>query len=231
MHSIEKVAYKFHITFFSPFYHAFNCYINMSKHVKQAPGYLSELNINWKNYAQFLTRIEVEPKTKLLREGEVADKLFIIEKGGMRMGFEKNQKDITLQFFFENEMLTAVESLFCQSPSTYFIETIEHCTIYYLTKENLDLMGQKVPEMAHITQSILMSRLVYYANHLNSYISESPEERFNSLIEKRPYIFMRATQRHIASYLGITNVSLSRIKSRKSIYDVLKPGVKNLSIV
>ncbi len=199
--------------------------------IKQAPGYLSDLNINWKKYTQFLTRIDVEPKTKLLLQGEIANKLFIIEKGGLRMGFEKNQKDITLQFFFENEMATAVESLFCGTPSIYFIETIEHCTIYYLTKENLDAMGEKVAEMAHLTKSILMARLVYYANHLNAYISESPEERFNSLIENRPYIFMRAPQRHIASYLGITNVSLSRIKARKSIIDdVLKPGVKNLSV-
>jgi len=194
---------------------------------KQAPGYLSDLNINWKSYAQFLTRIDVEPKTKLLSEGEIADKLFIIEKGGVRMGFDKNQKDFTLQFFFENEMLTDVESLFCQTPSTYFIETIEHCTIYYLTKENLDSMSDKVPEIANITRNILMARLIYYANHLNGYISESPEERFNNLIEKRPFIFMRAPQRHIASYLGITNVSLSRIKGRKSIVDVLSPKAKN----
>jgi len=197
---------------------------------KQVPGYLSDLKINWRDYIQFLTRIDVESKTKLLVEGEIADKLFIIEKGGVRMGFEKNNKDITVQFFFENEMVTAVESLFCKLPSTYFIETIEHCTIYYLTKEKLDMMSEKVPEMAHLTKSILMSRLVYYANHLNAYISESPEERFNNLIEKRPFIFMRATQRHIASYLGITNVSLSRIKGRKSILDVLNPKAKNLSV-
>lgn len=199
--------------------------------IKQAPGYLSDLNINWKNYAQYLTKIEIEPKTKLLHEGEVADKLFIIEKGGLRIGFEKNQKDHTLQFFFENEMVTAVESLFCETPSVYFIETIEHCTIYYLTKKNLDAMSEKMPEMTHFTQSILMARLVNYANHLNAHISESPEERFNNLIEKRPYIFMRAPQRHIASYLGITNVSLSRIKARKSIFEVLKPGVPNLSVL
>lgn len=198
--------------------------------IRQAPGYLSDLNINWKKYVQFLTRIEVEPKTKILSEGEVADKLFIIEKGGIRMGFEKKNKDITLQFFFENEMLTAVESLFFGTPSTYFIETVEQSTIYYLTKEKLDLMGETIPEMVNITKNILMARLVYYANHLNAYISESPEERFNSLIEKRPYIFMRAPQRHIASYLGITNVSLSRIKARKSILEVLKPKTKNLSV-
>lgn len=187
--------------------------------VKQAPGYLTDLKINWKDYVQYLTRIEVEPKTQLLKQGDVADKLFVIEKGGLRMGFEKDNKDITLQFFFENEMLTSVESMFSGIPSTYFIETIERCVIYVLTKENMDLMGKKVPEMAQLTQNILISRLTYYATHLNEYISESPEERFNSLLANKPFIFMRAPQRHIASYLGITNVSLSRIKARKSIFD------------
>lgn len=198
--------------------------------IRQAPGYLSDLNINWKKYLPYLTRIDVESKTRLLSEGEIADKLFIIEKGAVRMGFEKNQKDFTLQFFFENEMLTDVESLFCQTACTYFIETIEYCTIYYLTKENLDAMSEKAPEIAQLTRNILMSRLVNYANQLNSYISESPEERFNNLIEKRPFIFMRAPQRHIASYLGITNVSLSRIKGRKSILEVISPKAKNLSV-
>jgi CRP-like cAMP-binding protein len=194
--------------------------------VKQAPGYLTNLKINWKDYLQYLTRIEVEPKTQLLKQGDVADKLFVIEKGGLRMGFEKDNKDITLQFFFENEMLTSVESMFSGVPSTYFIETIERCVIYVLTKEKMDLMGLKVPEMAQLTQDILIARLTYYANHLNEYISASPEERFNSLLLNKPFIFMRAPQRHIASYLGITNVSLSRIKARKSIFDEV-PKEKN----
>lgn len=197
---------------------------------KQTPGYLSDLKINWKKYVQFLTRIDVGAKTKLLSEGEIADKLFIIEKGAVRIGFEKKQKDFTMQFFFENELVTAIESLFCETPSTYFIETIEHCTIYYLTKENLKVMSEKIPEMVNITRNILMSRLINYANHLNAYISESPEERFNNLIGNRPFIFMRAPQRHIATYLGVTNVSLSRIKGRKSIFEVLTPQAGNLSV-
>jgi Cyclic nucleotide-binding domain. len=199
--------------------------------IKQAPGFLSDLNINWKKYSQFLTRIEVEPKTRLIEEGDISGNLFIIEKGGVRMGFEKNNKDITWQFFFENELVTSVESLFCGAPSTYFIETMENCTIHCLTKENFDLMSETIPEMVDMTKNIIMTRLVYYATQLNTYISESPEERFNSLIEKRPFIFMRAPQRHIASYLGITNVSLSRIKARKSIVEVINPKANKLSVV
>jgi len=184
----------------------------------QTSGYLSDLKIDWKDYVKYLHKIEVSSKTRLLNAGDISDRIFIVENGSVRMGFEKEGKDITLQFFFENELLTSVESMFSDTPSKYFIETIEPSTIYYLTKDMLDAMILKMPEMATITTNILMSRLIYYANHLHSYLSETPEQRFNNLIETRPYIFMRVSQRHIASYLGITNVSLSRIKARKSTF-------------
>ena len=184
----------------------------------QTGGYLADLKINWKDYIKYFHKMEVPSKTRLLNDGDIAEKIFIIESGSVRMGFEKEGRDITMQFFFENELMTSVESMFSQTPSKYFIETIEASTIYYLTKDMLDAMMLKLPEMAEITKNILMSRLIFYANHLHSYLSETPEQRFNTLIETRPYIFMRVSQRHIASYLGITNVSLSRIKARKSTF-------------
>lgn len=176
----------------------------------------SDLKINWKDYTRYFHKIEVPSKTRILNKGDIADKLFVIENGSARMGFEKEGKDITMQFFFENEFFTSVESMFGDCPSNYFIETIDHSTIYYLTKDMLQAMVLTLPEMASITTDILMSRLTFYSNHLHSYLSENPEQRFNSLLENRPYIFMRVPQRHIASYLGITNVSLSRIKARKA---------------
>lgn len=177
---------------------------------------LSNFNINWKDYIKYFHKMEVSSKTRILHKGEIADKLYIIENGSARKGFEKDGKDITMQFFFENEFFTSEESMFGDFPSNYFIETIDHCTIYYLTKDMLNAMVLTLPEMANMINNLLMSRLIYYSNHLHSYLSENPEQRFNSLLENRPYIFMRVPQRHIASYLGITNVSLSRIKARKT---------------
>jgi len=183
----------------------------------QSTNSLSDLKINWKDYIKYFHKIEVSPKTRILNKGDIADKLYIIENGCVRMGFEKEGKDITMQFYFENEFFTSVESMFGNCPSNYFIETIDQSTIYYLTKDMLQAMMLTLPEMANITTNILMSRLIYYSNHLHSYLSENPEQRFNSLLENRPYIFMRVPQRHIASYLGITNVSLSRIEARKPV--------------
>lgn len=180
-----------------------------------SPNSLSDFKINWKDYIKYFHKVEVPAKTRILNIDEVADKFYLIENGCVRMGFQKEGKDITMQFFFENEIFTSVESLFGQCPSKYFIETIDNSTIYYLTKDMFQAMTLTLPDMTNAATSILMSRLIYYSNHLHSYLSENPEQRFSSLLEKQPFIFMRVPQRHIASYLGITNVSLSRIKARK----------------
>lgn len=190
--------------------------------LKQKPGFLSALNINWRKYAQFFTKIEVENKKRLLITGDISDQLFIIEKGSIRLGLEKEKKDITIQFFFENELATSFESFYGASSSKYFLETMEPCTIYCLTKENLDFLHLTEPDISEMSHLIILSRLTSYANKLIEHISQSPEERFINLIENNPSIFMRAPQRHIASYLGITNVSLSRIKARK-MNSVIKP--------
>lgn len=197
--------------------------------VRQKTGFLSELNINWRKYSQFFTKIELENKEKILNVGVTSDRLYILEKGIIRMGFEKENKDITVQFFFENELATSFESFYGMKPSKYFLEAMEPCTVYCLTKKDLDHLHMTEPEIAEMSHSIILSRLTSYANQLIEHISQSPEERFNNLIEKNPNIFMRVPQRHIATYLGITNVSLSRIKARK-VSAIIKPNKSDLCL-
>ncbi|WP_286733291.1 MULTISPECIES: hypothetical protein [Sphingobacterium] len=64
----------------------------------------------WNEYIDCFHRIEVPAKTILLKEGEVSKKMFLIEKGGIRAWFNNNGKDITCQFFFENETVGSIES-------------------------------------------------------------------------------------------------------------------------
>jgi CRP-like cAMP-binding protein len=183
--------------------------------LNQPLGHLSDLKIDWKNYEPFLNKIAAPAKSRLLNEGEISDKIFIIQSGSVRLGYLQDEKDITFQFFFENELFTSVESFFCDKPSRFFIETVEPINAFYLTKNMLDLLIEKKPEMEEISQQIMLNGLVFYSSQLLSYMQDTPQKRYNNLINTRPYIFMRVPQRHIASYLGITDVSLSRIKSRR----------------
>jgi CRP-like cAMP-binding protein len=170
----------------------------------------------WDEFAGYFTRIEVPGKTILLKEGEISRKGFLIEKGCMRAWFNNNGKDISFQFFFENEFVSSAESFRKNIPSFVTIETVEPCVIHQISKEKLNRILNEimeVPELRERMTSVLFDRQLNYMKHFVSFIKETPRERYQNLLKEKPHIIQRIPQQHIASYLGITPVSLSRIRN------------------
>src|SRR5262245_19731069 len=81
-------------------------------------------------YKNYFHRIEVPSGSVLIREGEIAKKAYLIEKGCIRAWINNNGRDITFQFYFEQEMVSSGESLRKNIPSFFTLETIEPCTLY-----------------------------------------------------------------------------------------------------
>ena len=159
--------------------------------------------------------IEIGSKTVLLSEGEVATKICFIKKGCLREWFNKDGKDITFQFFFENQAVASIDSFINNKPSLFTIESIEPSTIYCITKENFDALMQSYPELKDQFYNLIFQRFNNYSQLFLSRIKDSPHERYNDLLKNHPEIIKRVPQHYIASYLGITPISLSRIRNRK----------------
>ncbi|MET3025905.1 Crp/Fnr family transcriptional regulator [Flavobacterium sp. UW10123] len=171
----------------------------------------------WSEYISYFNRIEVPAKTTLLEEGEVSKKLYIIEKGCIRVWFNNNGKDLTTQFFFENESVASIESFMKKLPSPTNIETIEPSVLWWIHKNDLDKILEEIKEIPELRDSLinkLFERTFDYMKYFVSFIKDSPVERYSNLIKERPQIILRVPQHYIASYLGITTVHLSRLKSR-----------------
>jgi len=171
----------------------------------------------WNEYIGYFNRIEVPAKTTLLEEGEVSKKLFIIEKGCIRVWFNHNGKDLTSQFFFENQSVSSIESFMKKFPSPVFIETIEPSVLWWIHKENLDIIIEEIKEIPELRDrliNMLFQRTFDYMKHFFSFLKDSPAQRYLSLIEEKPQIVQRVPQHYIASYLGVSTVHLSRIKSK-----------------
>jgi len=174
-----------------------------------------QLNPYWDKYLEFQERMEVPAKTILLEEGKISHHYFYIEKGCVRAALNKQGADKTVQFFFEKEGLTSLESFLKNTPSLFTIETIEPSVIYLLHKTKIKaLMTElgEVPGFADVILNILAERQMHYMNEFASFIRDTPEERYQKLIRERPHIVQRVPQHYIASYLGVTRVHLSRIK-------------------
>jgi CRP-like cAMP-binding protein len=170
---------------------------------------------NWERYKDMFEEKEIPSKTILLREGEVAGHFFFIRSGCLRMWFNKDGKDITLQFFFEGQAVASIESFLSGQPSMFTIESIEPSSLISISKEDFNLLHQHYPELRDGFHEIMMKRFTNYANLFLSRIKDTPRERYEDLVKNHPEIIKRVPQHYIASYLGITPISLSRIRNRK----------------
>ena len=174
-----------------------------------------QLTAEWEKFRHFFRREEITARTILLKEGKVSDSMFYIEKGCIRLSFNKDGKDITFQFFFEGEGVSSAESFRSNEPSLFSIETIEPCIIHTLSKKDYAIIIAQSPLIKQALEDQTFHRLMYYQKLFLSRIKNSPEERYKELLEQSPHILQRVPQHYIASFLGITSVSLSRIRNRR----------------
>ena len=172
-------------------------------------------NTEWKNYKHLFKRQEISAKTILLNEGEISKQAFYIEKGCLRVCFNNEGKDITFQFFFEGESVSSLESFRTNQPSLFTIESLEHSIIYSIYKKDLQTIIDTSIKIKNQIEEYTFERLIFYQKLFLSRIKDKPEKRYLELLEKNPKILLRVPQHYIASFLGITSVSLSRIRNRR----------------
>jgi CRP-like cAMP-binding protein len=171
---------------------------------------------HWQTYSSLFKRMEVPARTVLLKEGEISKKMFLIEKGCIRVWFNHQGKEITLQFFFENNMVSSIESFRKKFPSPLFIETIEPSVLWWIHKKDFDRIIaeiSEVPVLRELLINTLFERTFGHMQHSFSFMKDSPAQRYLNLIEEKPAMVQRIPQHYIASYLGISAVHLSRIKN------------------
>lgn len=176
-----------------------------------------QLNRFWDKYLKYQKRIEIPARTVLLEEGKISQNYLFIDKGCVRLFFNNNGEDKTVQFFFEHEGLTSFDSFINNVPSMFTIESIEASVIYVMPKKYvMQLMEELSHEPDFIKTLIQMSglRQIHYINEFVSSIRDTPEQRYRNLLKERPHIILRVPQNYIASYLGVTSVHMSRIKNK-----------------
>jgi CRP-like cAMP-binding protein len=176
---------------------------------------LTELFPQFLKLVNYITVKEIPSGNILLSHGNIATNLFIVIKGCLRAYYIKdNGTEITSQFFIEGQMVASLESATSGLPSRLNIETIEESVVGYIQWEFIEKMLHENSFARDNFSKFLMKRLIYYMNQQASYILDNPEKRYIKFIQDNPELNTRLPQQYIASYLGITPVSLSRIRTR-----------------
>lgn len=159
--------------------------------------------------------LSIPSKTVLLEEGKVARKLYFVRKGCLRLFFYNAGKDITFQFFFEGDFVASFDSLYKRTPSLFFLESIEPTEVQVIKRDDFFSLIEHNSSLRLQYEEKLIDRFHTYQQLFLSRIRNTPQQRYEELLKEYPNIIKRVPQHYIASYLGITPVSLSRIRNRR----------------
>lgn len=149
----------------------------------------------------------------LVKEGQICNKLYFIEKGVARSYYLKEDgKEITQWFFVEGKIMSSIESFFQQIPSFYYLEMLEDSEIYSITREDLDALFARYHNMEKFGRLLSTEMLTRVINKLNALQFQTAKERYDYMLTEFPDISSRVPLGYIASYLGMTQETLSRIR-------------------
>lgn len=149
----------------------------------------------------------------ILQEGGYSKKVFFIEKGLTRIAYQKDGKDITHMFFSENMFYTPAETVFLGKTGMYNFEALSTCHIRVTDYATLEKYVDKHLELQKLMQYIMVSNIKMFSQQLHYMRFHSASERYKILLEEHPHILQLSPLGHIASYLGITQQTLSVIRS------------------
>jgi CRP-like cAMP-binding protein len=158
-------------------------------------------------------QINLKKKDELQAIGKTCKTIYFLTKGLARIYYLKDGNDITDNLILENNMIVRVESLFRNQPSRKAIEVLEDSEIIAIDAQKLMNLYDENPQIERLFRKIFEASHVETINRIESLQFHTADERYKELIENHPQVIKRVSLKYIASYLGITQVSLSRIRA------------------
>ncbi len=152
--------------------------------------------------------------TVLLREGQVARECYFVLKGLVREYYIKDGEEKSTNFYTEMEPVNSFTSHTESKPSKHFLVCAEDCVLTVGTDSLEQEMCRRIPRLESIIRQEVENNTGKMQDYIAEFITSSPEERYMKLMEERPGLLNRVPQHQIASYLGVTPESLSRIRKR-----------------
>ena len=150
----------------------------------------------------------------LLREGQVSRNLYFLEKGALRGFYNLDGKEVTHWFGFENDFVTSFHSFITQQPAVENIQLLEGGILWVISKEQVTSLFNIHHEIERLVR---IAYEKYYIRLEERYVNahfKTARERYENLLEQAPHILERVALGHVASYLGISQETLSRIRSQ-----------------
>ena len=165
--------------------------------------------------SQILKTRELRKKDYLLRAGHICRTICFIENGLLRCFYIKGDTEICSWFMKEGDVIVSIESFFQQKKSYESIQALEDCTLHYIEYNELQEVYRQFPEFNFTGRVLTEKYYALWAQQLYGLRMQTAQERYTWLLVNFPELLLRVPAKYLASYLGITEVTLSKIKSKK----------------
>jgi CRP-like cAMP-binding protein len=159
---------------------------------------------------------ELVKNTILVSEGSICNQLFFLEKGCVRGYYNLDGKEVTYWFSFENSFLTSFYSFISRKPGIENIELLEDSILWSIRYEALQELYDQHPDIERMVRIVYERYYIQLEERLISSQFKMASERYEQLLETSPHMLQRISLGHIASYLGISQETLSRIRAKIS---------------
>lgn len=157
----------------------------------------------------------VEKAKNLVKAGQNADKMYFLMEGCIRVYYLKDGKDISDWFAFENEFVCSINSFFLSIPSPHYLQTLEPTTYLEISRETAFRLMEKHHCFETLARKTITQITLQLQSRIVSHQFETAHQKYDNLLQSRKDITQRVPLSHIASYLGITLETLSRIRNPK----------------
>jgi CRP-like cAMP-binding protein len=157
----------------------------------------------------------IKKKTTLVRKGSKDTKIYYLRKGLVRMyHIKENGEEITFNLIPENNIVANFEFIGMQAASKFYYETLEDCSFLSLEYNVLESIISNNLKLESNRKFFLRKLLMESAERVQSFVLMNPEERYQKFVKEYPDLNNRVSDKYIAQVLGVTPVSLSRIRKR-----------------
>lgn len=164
-----------------------------------------------------ITIKDIPKNYTLINLGQTAQEVYFINKGLLRFYYLTDEGNEVTGFIFQENMFAGShESFFSQVPSVQILESLEESELLAFSYDQLQQLFSEVPNMNVLVRKLLQQRMAFAQKLVASLIINKPQDRYTSYQELHPGLENRIPQHVLASYMGITPVSLSRIRKRIS---------------
>ena len=167
-----------------------------------------------KQLEEFIVVTKVVKSDFILEQGVVCNYIYFLDQGFARQFYYKNGKEITEWFAAEKEFCFSIESYFHHTPSKLTIQALEDSVVIGLHRDALMELSKKHSQISQLALNMLSTSLVYSQQRMETILFESAKDRYKHLLETKPKIIQKVPLAHIASFLGITQETLSRIRAK-----------------